>query len=230
MMNRILVVGASRGIGAELVRYFSNAGHEVIGVSRSKASNCKWIKADISTTEGIQHLVNQIGQKSIDALLYSSGIWEENGFSESFDFRKTSEEETRSIMLVNLVAPIEITKGIARNLSMSPNPRAIYLGALSGLDQIASEQVAYAASKFGLRGAIQSLRKALKEENIGFTVINPGNVATEEVLIDIEEGRFKQQIPIPISDIIAVTEMILSLSKYVEVGDINLIQKDLSEC
>ena len=225
-MKRILVVGASRGIGAELASHFSSLGHEVIGISRSKSSHCEWVKADISTSEGIHSVVNLMGKKPIDVLLYSSGVWEEYGFSEYFDFRKASEEETRNIMSVNLVAPIEITKGIAGNLAMSSNPRAIYMGALSGLDQIASEQVAYAASKFGLRGAIQGLRKALKKEGIGFTVINPGNVATDEVLLDIEEGRFEQQVPIHISDIIVSIEMILSLSKHVEVGDINLSQKN----
>lgn len=225
-MKKIVIVGASRGIGAELVNYFSASGHEVIGVSRSSASNCRWIKADISTTEGIRHVVNKIDKEAIDVLIYSSGIWEEYGFSEKFDFRKTSSDETHRIMLVNLIAPIEMTKGLVKNLSMSPNPRAIYLGALSGLDHMVTEQVAYVASKFGLRGAIQSLRYALKDEKIGLSVINPGNVATEEVLKDIEEGRFKQQIPIPISDIIAAIEMILSLSQSVEIGDINLIQKN----
>ena len=145
---------------------------------------------------------------------------------EDFDFRKTSDLETRHIMSVNLVAPIEITRGIIKNLSLASNPRAIYLGALSGIDQWASSQVAYSASKFGLRGAIQALRLALKEEGIGFTVINPGNVATEEVLMDIQEGRLKEQAPIPISDIISAIEWVLSLSHSVEVGDINLIQKN----
>lgn len=225
-MKRILVFGASRGIGAVLVRHFSSVGYHVTGVSRSKASHCEWIKADVSTGEGIRTVVSQVGQGPIDALIYSTGIWEEHGFSEHFDFRKTDDVETRNIMSVNLVAPIEITKGVAANLAMSSNPRAIYLGALSGLDQISSEQVAYAASKFGLRGAIQGLRKALKAQKIGFTVINPGNVATDEVLLDIEEGRFEQQEPIPISDIIKAIDMILSLSSGVEVGDINLIQKN----
>jgi len=214
-MKRILVFGASRGIGAALVRHFSSVGHHVTGVSRSKASHCEWIKADVSTGEGIRAVVSQVGQGTI-----------EHGFSEHFDFMKTDDIETRNIMSVNLVAPIEITKGVAANLAMSSNPRAIYLGALSGLDQISSEQVAYAASKFGLRGAIQGLRKALKAQKIGFTVINPGNVATDEVLLDIEEGRVEQQEPIPISDIIKAIDMILSLSSGVEVGDINLIQKN----
>ncbi|WP_370978302.1 SDR family NAD(P)-dependent oxidoreductase [Agaribacterium sp. ZY112] len=225
-MKSILIVGSSRGIGAELARYFSQSGDKVIGVSRSESSHCEWIKADISTAEGIQDVAKKIANKTIDALIFSCGIWEDEGFTDTFDFRKTSYTETYNIMLANLVAPIELTKAISKNLSAATNPRAIYLGALSGLDHIASIQVAYAASKFGLRGAIQSLRKALKAEGIGFTVINPGNVATEEVLMDIEQGGIKEQVPIPISDIILSTEMILSLSISVELGDINLMQKD----
>jgi len=223
--KQILVVGSSRGIGAEIVKYFSDLGHDVIGVSRSQSLGCEWIEADISTSSGITHLLYEIGQRPIDTLLFTGGTWEEYGFMKDFDFLKTSDEETRNIMSVNVIAPIEITKGLAKNLSLSSNPRAVYLGALSGLEHMVSVQVAYASSKFALRGAIQSLRVALKKEGIGFTVINPGNVATEEVLLDIEEGRFKEQTPIPISDIISAIEWILGVSSSVEVADINLIQK-----
>ncbi|WP_415903905.1 SDR family NAD(P)-dependent oxidoreductase [Neptuniibacter sp. QD48_55] len=226
-MKTVLIVGSSRGIGEELTRHFSDAGHNVIGVSRSPSKNCEWIRADLSVEEEIKTIAAQLGEQPIDTLIYSSGIWEDEGFTDDFDFRKTKYEETRQIMQVNLVAPIELTKAIAANLARASNPRAIYLGANSGLENIGSEQVAYAASKFGLRGAIQSLRKALRQENIGFTVINPGNVGTEEVLTDIEEGRMADQAPIPISDIITSIEMIMSLSKGVEIGDINLSQKSI---
>ncbi|WP_415888473.1 SDR family NAD(P)-dependent oxidoreductase [Neptuniibacter sp. SY11_33] len=224
-MKTILIVGSSRGIGEELTRYFSDADHNVIGVSRSPSKNCEWISADLSAQEGIQKIADQLGERPIDTLIYSSGIWEDEGFNDDFDFRKTKYAETQRIMQVNLVAPIELTKTLAPNLARSSNPRAIYLGAISGLENIGSEQVAYAASKFGLRGAIQSLRKALTLESIGFTVINPGNVGTEEVLMDIEKGRMPDQAPIPISDIITSIEMIMSLSKDVQIGDINLIQR-----
>ena len=223
--KRILVVGASRGIGAEIVEHFSSLKHTVFGVSRTKAQNCEWIEADISDEKGIKDLLNHVSKLQIDTFIFSSGVWEEYGFMNEFDFRKTSDIETRHIMSVNLIAPIELTKGVAKNLALSSNPRAIYLGALSGIDQLSSSQVAYSASKFGLRGAIQGLRIALKEENIGFTVINPGNVGTEEVLLDIKEGRFEDQTPIPMSDIISSIEYILSVSSSVEIADINLIQK-----
>jgi len=223
--KKILVIGSSRGIGAEIVKYFSDLGHTVLGVSRTKSTNCEWIQGDISDNLGIKTLLTTISKIRIDTFIFSSGVWEEYGFMDEFDFRKTSDVETRHIMSVNLIAPIELTKGIAKILALSSNPRAIYLGALSGIDQLSSSQVAYSASKFGLRGAIQGLRVALKEENIGFTVINPGNVGTEEVLLDIKEGRFKEQTPIPMSDILSSVEYILSVSSSVEIADINLIQK-----
>lgn len=225
-MKTILIVGSSRGIGEALCRYFSKSGHKVIGVSRTPSENCEWIQADLSIPADINKITEQLGEQVIDTLIYSSGIWEDDGFSAEFNFRDTKYVETQQIMQVNLVAPIELSKNLASHLARSANPRAIYLGAVSGLENIGSEQVAYAASKFGLRGAIQSLRKALKQENIGFTVINPRNVGTEEVLTDIKEGRMPDQAPIPISDIIASIELILGLSKGVELADINLMQKN----
>lgn len=225
MTQSILVVGASRGIGAEIARHFVNLAHQVIGVSRTPAVVCEWIDADVATPEGIRHVASKLGESPIDTLIFAAGVWEEHGFTRDFDFRKTRDGETRHIMSVNLIAPIELTKVLAKNLSQSPNPRAIYLGALSGLEHLASCQVAYAASKAGLRGAVQGLRVALESAGIGFTVINPGNVATEEVMDDIHAGRLKDQDPIPLSDILSAIEWIMSLSPHVETGDISLMSK-----
>ena len=221
-----MVVGSSSGIGKELVKHFSELNYEVIGISRRESENCIWIEADISTKEGILKISKNLENKHLDGMIFSTGIWEEYGFMKEFKFLKTSRNETQNIMEVNLIAPIEITKAVSKNLSLSKNPRAVYLGALCGVDNLATNQVAYNASKFGLRGAIQSLRIALSEQNIGFTVINPGNVGTEEVLEDIKEGRFDEQIPISMKDIIKSMEFIFSLSSNVEITDINLVQKD----
>lgn len=225
MQKTVLVVGASRGIGAAVAEHFSDAGYRIFAVSRTPAIAGEWIQADLSRPEGIQALVRHIGDTPIDALLFMGGVWETNAFTKDFDFRQSSDAESRFVIAVNLIAPIEITKGLARNLAKTANPRAIYIGALSGRDRAASPEVANTASKFGLRGAIQALRLALHEEKIGFTVINPGNVATEEVLADIREGRFRQQIPIPMGDLISAIEWVFGLSQSVEVGEIDLMQK-----
>ncbi|EDX87139.1 oxidoreductase, short chain dehydrogenase/reductase family [Synechococcus sp. PCC 7335] len=225
MSKTLLVVGASRGIGGAIARHFHHHGHCVYSVSRTAAQAGKWISADISTAAGIQKVIAAIGDSPLDALLYMGGVWEKDAFTDAFNFQNSSDEETRFVLAVNLVAPIELTKGLAKNLAMAENPRALYIGSLSGLEHSASKEVANTASKFGLRGAVQSLRLALSYEGIGFTLINPGNIATEEVISDIETGRFSQQTPIPMTDIIETVEWVLARSAAVDVGEINLFQR-----
>jgi 3-oxoacyl-[acyl-carrier protein] reductase len=223
--RKILVIGASRGIGAAVAQHFVQKGDRVISVSRSQAVAGEWIQADISTSEGINLVVDAIGESVLDALLFMGGVWEDGAFTAQYDFMKSSDRETRFVIAVNTIAPIELTRQLAKNLAQSDKPRAIYIGALSGLDNSASAEVANTASKFGLRGAVQALKLALKDYKIGFTVINPSNVATEEVMLDIEEGRFSDQIPIPLADLISAIEWILALSNTVDIGDINMQQK-----
>jgi 3-oxoacyl-[acyl-carrier protein] reductase len=225
-MKTFLVVGASRGIGASVMRHLLEQGHHVIGVSRSQPQLGEWIQSDISTADGIRKVCEEIGSRPINGFLYLGGVWEENAFTDSYSFQSSSDTETRFVIAVNLIAPIELSRGLARNLSLTQNPRAIFIGALSGLDQSATPEVANTASKFGLRGAIQALRLAYQDQKIGFTVINPGNVSTLEVQKDIEEGRFPDQEPIPLEDLCRTIDWLMSLSSATEVGDVNLIQKN----
>lgn len=225
MKKNIVVMGSSRGIGCELVKHLLKAGHHVIGVSRSPSDSGEWIEADISQPEGINRVAKKLEGHKIDTLIFSAGVWEEQGFMPNFSFEATRDRETRHIMSINVVAPIELTKKLVHNLSLSDNPRALYLGAMCGVEHLASDQVAYSASKFALRGAIQGLRKALKDYSIGFSVINLSNVATEEVLADIKAGLVEQQQLIPIADINATVDWLMSLSCAVEIGDININQK-----
>jgi NAD(P)-dependent dehydrogenase (short-subunit alcohol dehydrogenase family) len=183
------------------------------------------ISADISTPEGIGQVAQAVAGLPVDALLFMGGVWEQGAFTAAYDFEASPDAETRHVLAVNAIAPIELTKQLVSNLQKSDNPRAIYMGALSGLDHAPSVEVANTASKFALRGAVQSLRLVFQPARIGFTVINPGNIATAEVLEDIQAGRFGPQTAIPLPDLISAIDWVLSLSSAVDVGEINLYQK-----
>ncbi len=223
--KQILVVGASRGIGAAVAEHFTQKGDRVFSVSRSQPVAGEWIQADLSTPEGIKLVADTIGESVLDAFLFMGGVWENGAFTEQYDFFKSGDRETRFVIAVNTIAPIELTRQLTVNLMKSNNPRAIFIGALTALDNSASIEVANTASKCGLRGAVQALKIALGDRKIGVALINPGNVATEEVLADIQEGRFERQVPIPLADIISAIEWILTLSNAVDIGEINMQQK-----
>ena len=100
--KRILVIGASRGIGAAVAQHFAQKGDYVVSVSRNQPIAGEWIQADISTSEGIKLVADTIGKSVLDALLFMGGVWEDGAFSEQYNFITSSDRETRYVIAVNV--------------------------------------------------------------------------------------------------------------------------------
>ena len=77
--RKIVVVGASRGIGAAVAQHFAQKGDSLFSISRGQPIAGNWIQADISTPEGIKSIVSSIGESTVDALLFMGGVWEKWG-------------------------------------------------------------------------------------------------------------------------------------------------------
>jgi 3-oxoacyl-[acyl-carrier protein] reductase len=220
---RIIVAGASRGIGAAVARHYDSLGHHVIGLSRGRAAAGNWLPCDLSQTAEITRVVKLLGEDPIGALLFTGGVWEAEAFSKDYSFLASPPEEAQNVINVNLLAPILLTHGLIPALSAGRG-KVVLIGSLSGLDHTASREVANSASKYGLRGAAQALHFTLAPLGVGVTVINPGNVETEEVVADIATGYVAHQIPIAMSDLIASFDFVLSMSSSSVVSEINLAQ------
>jgi 3-oxoacyl-[acyl-carrier protein] reductase len=221
-VRRIVVAGASRGIGAAVAAHYVGLGDDVIALSRSPAAFGHWLQCDLSDSLALQQVAAGIAGP-IHALLYTGGTWEEGAFTETYAFEHSPADETTRVIAVNLTAPILLTQGLLPALREGSG-RVILIGALSALDHSATAEVANSASKYGLRGAAQALHMTLAPMRIGVTVINPGNVATDEVMADIAEGRFDAQVPIPMADLLAAFDFALNLSPASVVHEINLGQ------
>jgi NAD(P)-dependent dehydrogenase (short-subunit alcohol dehydrogenase family) len=223
-MRRIVVAGASRGIGAAVAAHYAAAGEDVISLSRTPAPHGRWIGADLTDRPALADAVRAIGPDPVDALLVTGGIWEDGAFTDAYAFERSPAGETSNVIAVNLTAPILLTQALIPQLRAARSGRVVFVGSLSGLDQSASPEVANSASKYGLRGAAQALHLTLRGMGIGVSVINPGNVATAEVLGDIAAGAFGPQEPIPLADLIAAFDFALSLSPASVATEINLAQ------
>ncbi len=218
----ILVAGASRGIGLAVAEHLIDQCDRLLAVSRTVAPVGEWVQADLSDLAGIETVINAIGDDALDALLYMGGVWETHAFTPQYRFETCSDEDIIRVIAVNLVAPIRLVKALLPALRRSDNPKIIFMGALSGRDNFPGREVANSASKFGLRGVVHSLREELRSQQIGVTVINPGNVGTPEVLADLAAANLTGGEAIPLSDLFAIVDCILSLSRATCIKEIDV--------
>lgn len=224
-MTTYLIIGASRGLGDALNRLLPAQGDTAWLVSRTSPVLAAqdgvlrtWIKADLSSADAANDIAQQLGDPPIDVLIYNAGIWENAAFSSHYRFDDISQEEDERIMRVNLLSVMSCVKRLLPNLRASANPKIILIGSVSGMEVARSVEVAYAASKSGLRGVSSALREGLRHERIGVTLINPGSFA----------ARLNTNHPgsIPLEDLVENVRAVCRMSHNTCVRQIDLVAMD----
>jgi NAD(P)-dependent dehydrogenase (short-subunit alcohol dehydrogenase family) len=218
----ILITGASRGLGDALARGLPNAGDTVFLVSRSSPASLSvqdgvrrvWLEADLNDENAPETIRAALEGHGLDVLIHNAGIWERTAFSSSYDFQKVSDAETRGILRVNLESVIAVTRALLPSLEGSGNPKIVLIGSVNGLENTGMPEVAYNASKWGLRGVAHGLREHLRQKRIGVTIINPGS-------IDSVDGSSRED-SIPPGDLVALVRCVVSLSRRSNVKEIDL--------
>lgn len=228
----LLIVGASRGLGAAFAQGLPAAGDRVWMVSRQPPQfpdpadgvQRLWIEADMAAADGVPRIVAALGDGAIDGLIYNVGIWEKTAFSDAYRFDQVSPLEHQRILQVNLGAAIDCVQAVLPHLRRSRQARVIFISSISGVENVGSPEVGYVASKFGLRGVTHALRETLRPEGIPVSCLNPGMIATEipyEAGIDAVLAAFHQS-QIPVQDVVAMVGCILSLSPAACVKEIHM--------
>lgn len=218
----LLVAGASSGIGGEVARALAPRSQRLIGVARRDALAGESVHADLTAPEGLVSVKSALSDAPLDALLYMGGTWETDAFTSDYAFEACMDDDMARVIAVNLMAPIRLVKALLPNLRRSDNPKIVFMGALSGLDNFPAREVANSASKFGLRGAIHALREELRDERIGVTVINPGYVGTPHVLEELERDGTNPDDAIPMADMMMILECVLNVSRSTNIKEIQL--------
>ncbi|WP_210585043.1 SDR family oxidoreductase [Streptomyces sp. GESEQ-35] len=188
MSKVILVTGAGRGLGTDIVREALAAGHQVVATGRRPEEvektlggpqhNLLVTKLDVTSPEdaeaAAQAAVDRFGR--IDVLINNAG----NFFAGYFE--EITPAQMRQQIETNLFGPMNVTRAV---LPVMRKQRAGHVVTLSSSAGIIGQEfcVAYATSKFGVEGWMESLRYDVEPYNIHTTVVEPGFFRTE-LLVD----------------------------------------------
>jgi NAD(P)-dependent dehydrogenase (short-subunit alcohol dehydrogenase family) len=176
------ITGAGRGMGVDIAQAALAAGHAVVATGRNteavadavgEADNVLVVELDITslaTAEAaVQAALERFGR--IDVLVNNAG-----NFYAGFFEELTPEQIARQIA-TNLIGPMNVTRAV---LPLMREQRSGSVVSISSKAGIAWQEFcsAYAASKFGLEGWMESLRFEIEPFGI-HTMIEPGFVRTE---------------------------------------------------
>jgi short-subunit dehydrogenase len=182
--QRVLVTGASSGIGRSIAELLLDKGFDVIGTSRhpenvkNKISGVAYLALDLQDEASIKLLVDKVGP--IDILINNAGQGQVGPLEE------VPMEKVRSLFEVNLFGIIRLTQAILPSMRARRSGLIINLSSMSGIFGVGFTSV-YCGSKFAVEGIFRSLRQEVRSFGIKVVMIEPGYISTgfkQESFID----------------------------------------------
>jgi NAD(P)-dependent dehydrogenase (short-subunit alcohol dehydrogenase family) len=180
----VIITGASSGIGATTARELAGQGATVVLAAR-RAEQLQALVAEIEGTGGralavptniarreeidrlVQTTIETYGR--IDVLINNAGI------SEGSSVITSADTDLERIVTVNLLAPARCIQAVVPQMRAQGGGVIINIGSVAG--EIGTSGL-YSATKFGLRGLSDSLRRELHQYNIAVVLIAPGYIRT----------------------------------------------------
>jgi len=183
--NRVVIVtGASSGIGEATAKAFGARGDRVVLVARredrlrqlaASLPQSLPLPADLANTDEafriVEAVVARYGQ--VDVLVNNAGVGQYNWVD------ALQPEDIKAEVALNLVAPIMLTRAVAPAMLRRGRGVVINVSSIAGLIGTPTTAV-YNATKFGLRGLTEALRRELQPQGIAVCGIYPATVEGTE--------------------------------------------------
>ena len=231
----ILVTGANRGIGLNIIQRLNNDGYTVIGTSRTddganiisqeiNSNGGKGLKMDVTNQESINSAIKNIQDEygALYGLVNNAGITNDNSLM------RMTDEQWLSVIETNLTSIYRVTKSIVKDMMKARQGRIVNIGSIVGMMGNAG-QSNYSASKSGLLGFTKSLARELSSRNINVNSISPGFIDTDmtKALSDDQIDNLSKNIPLgriaESSEVSSVVSFLLSDdSSYITGENINV--------
>lgn len=184
--QRVVLTGASSGIGKELARELASRGAKLILVGRrvtdlfnlsqqinESGGTSQIVAADITTSDGRIQIINEAMRSfgGVDVLINNAGI------SDFSAFTQADPALIERIYKTNVTAPILLTQDVVPQMIEQGHGRIVNMGSIFGSIGFAYF-AAYSSSKFALRGFSEALRRELAGTGVDVTYVAPRAVKT----------------------------------------------------
>ena len=163
-MRKVLVTGASRGIGAAIAEIFKVHGYEV--------SAPRHQELDLSDEKSIEKFIQSHQDVTYDVIINNAGINDIN------EIENVKDIEIDQMIAINLTAPIKLLRGFVGNMKQAQYGRIVNIGSIWGV--VSKEgRCVYSATKNGIHGVTNTLAVELAKYNILVNTVCPGFTLTE---------------------------------------------------
>lgn len=198
-----VVTGASSGIGYELAKLCAQNGYDLIiaadrplveaeQVLHGFQAHVETVQCDLSTTDGVDQLINQIGERQVDVLCANAG----HGLGHAFldqDFA-----DARHVIDTNITGTVYLLHEIGRRMRDQERGRILLTGSIAGL-MPGSFQAVYNGAKAFIDSFSFAFRDELKDSGVTVTCLMPGATDTEFFaradMLDTKVGQGKKDDP-----------------------------------
>lgn len=174
--QRVLITGASGGIGQALVDELAAAGAQLLITGRRvdaleatatrHPDRITALPADLTRTEERQQLVAAARRAGCNMLINAAGV------NRAALFTEGSDADLERLIALNLTATLQLTRALLPLLMAARQGWVITLGSTFGTLGYPG-QVGYCATKFALRGFSQALRRELADTRVRVLHVSP---------------------------------------------------------
>lgn len=205
-----VVTGASSGIGYELARCCAENGYDlVIAADRpdiveaaqafqGMGARVDHLQVDLAERQGVDRLVQLIGDRPVDALLANAG----HGLGHAFLDEKT--EDWMHVLNTNVTGTLYLVYQVVGRMRERDKGRVLFTGSIAGL-MPGSFQAVYNGTKAFIDSFSFALRNELKDTGITVTCLMPGATDTDFFeragLEDTKVGQGKKDDPAKVAKI-----------------------------
>ena len=187
--RRVLVTGASSGIGAEVCRSIVGCGGSVAMLARRKerlddlhdelGPGAVGIRCDVTDVDALEAATGEAARSlgGLDAVVAVAGK------SAVGTIASGSPQIWRQLLDLNLVAPLATVRAALRHFAGTGRRDVVFIGSVGGITPMPGTGI-YAATKRGLRAAFDTMRLELAESGVNTSLLMPGMFETEGLTLE----------------------------------------------